>query len=263
MNTDDIHDLAAAYVVDAVDDVEWARFEEHLATCQACLDEVDSLRGAAAELTMTTQTAPPSSLRESVLREISHIRPLSPLGEPPAPEQERPKSAAAESLAPAVPTRLESKRAEKARRTPQLRQWLIGVAAAAVLATGGVVWHPWSSGGNTQQLTALEQVLQAKDAQTFKARVGDATATIVRSPGLKKAVIVTANLPAAPDGKVYELWLQRGSAMVPAGLMPTGTANKVLLEGDAANAQGVGITVEPAGGSDTPTLPPVAVITFA
>jgi len=157
---------------------------------------------------------------------------------------------------------LESKRADRARRAP-LRQWLVGVAAAAVLATGGVVWHPWSSSTDTVQLTAAQQVLQAKDAQTFEKKVVDGTAKIVRSPSLHKAVIVTANMPDAPAGKVYELWLQQGGTMVKAGLMPAGPSNTVLLEGDAATAAGAGITVEPAGGSETPTLPPVALITFA
>lgn len=144
-----------------------------------------------------------------------------------------------------------------------MRQWLAGVAAAAVLATGGLVWHPWAPGSGTVQLTASQQVLQAKDAQRFEKRVGAATATVVRSPGLRKAVIVTANMPAPPEGKVYELWLQQGTTMVPAGLVPAGQASTVLLEGDAASAQAVGITTEPAGGSDKPTLPPVAVISLA
>ncbi len=154
-----------------------------------------------------------------------------------------------------------TERTERTRRaTP--RQWLVGVAAAAVLATGGIVWQPWSDDTSTSQLTALEQVLQAKDAQSFEKKVGEATATVVRSPSLKKAVIVTANMPDAPEGKVYELWLQQGTEMVRAGLMPAGQANTVLLDGDAATAQGVGITVEPAGGSDKPTTAPVAVISF-
>jgi hypothetical protein len=36
--------------------------------------------------------------------------------------------------------------------------------------------------------------------------------------------------------------------------------NKVLLRGDATKATGVGITVEPAGGSPQPTSNPVAVL---
>jgi hypothetical protein len=144
-----------------------------------------------------------------------------------------------------------------------MRQRLAGVAAAAVLATGGLVWHPWSPGPGTVQLTASQQVLQAKDAQRFEQKVGAATTTVVRSRSLRKAVIVTSNLPAPPEGKVYELWLQQGTTMVPAGLVPAGQANTVLLKGDAASAQAVGITTEPAGGSETPTLPPVALISLA
>ncbi len=248
MNDDDIHGLSGAYAVDAVDDVERARFEAHLAGCSECRDEVASLRAAATELTSLTLTTPPASLRASILGDVSDVRPLPPLVVP--------------DEAPSAVTSLESKRSERAQRAP-LRQWLAGVAAAAVLATGGLVWHPWSSDTGTVQLTAMEQVLQAKDAQRFVQKVGDATATIVRSPSLKKAVIVTANMPNAPEGKVYELWLQQGESMIRAGLMPAGDANTVLLEGDAASASAVGITVEPASGSETPTLPPVAVISFA
>jgi anti-sigma-K factor RskA len=248
MNNDDIHGLSGAYAVDAVDDVERARFEAHMAGCSQCQAEVASLRAAATELASLTLTSPPASLRAAILGDINDIRPLPPLM---APDE-----------APSAATSLESKRAEHTRGAP-LRQWLAGVAAAAVLATGGLVWHPWVSDTGTVQLTAMEQVLQAKDAQRFEKKVGDATATIVRSPSLKKAVIVTANMPNAPEGKVYELWLQQGETMIRAGLMPAGDANTVLLEGDAASASAVGITVEPAGGSETPTLPPVAVISLA
>ena len=262
MNNDDIHGFSGAYAVDAVDAVEQARFEAHLVSCSACRSEVASLRAAATELTLMTVAAPPSSLRESVLRNIASVRPLPPLVTPEEASSpglgERSTASAPDILAPAS---LDSKRAERARRAP-LRQWLAGVAAAAVLATGGLVWHPWSSGTGTVQLTATQQVLQATDAQRIEARVGDATATVVRSASLKKAVIVTADMPAAPEGKVYELWLQQGPTMVRAGLMPAGLANTVLLDGDAATAHAVGITVEPAGGSDTPTLPPVAVISL-
>jgi hypothetical protein len=45
MNNDDIHGLSGAY---AVDDVERARFEAHLAGCDTCRDEVSS--PAASEL---------------------------------------------------------------------------------------------------------------------------------------------------------------------------------------------------------------------
>jgi anti-sigma factor RsiW len=262
MNDGDLHGLCGAYVVDAVDDVERARFEAHLAGCAECQAELSSLRAAATELSSETIATPPASLRASVLRDISAVRPLPPLvtsHAEPAPEA----ITSPASAAPAAPASLDARRAERARRVPQLGRWLVGAAAAVLVAAGGVVWQPWSQETTNVQLTAEQQVLRAGDAQRFEKNVGAATATVVRSPSLKKAVIVTANMPAAPTGKVYELWLQQGKTMVSAGLMPPGKANTVLLDGDAASAQGVGITVEPAGGSETPTLPPVALISFA
>jgi hypothetical protein len=269
MSDDNIHGMSGAYAVDAVDDVERARFESHMAHCSQCRDEVASLRAAASELTSMTLAAPPPSLRASVLRDISSVRPLPPRvtseHEDSAPERAASTVAPSAPLqlrTPLAPASLEPRRAERSRRAP-LRQWLAGAAAAAVLATGVLVWHPWSSGTRAVQLSATQQVLQAKDAQRFEAKVASGTATIVRSTSLGRAVIITTNMPATPQGKVYELWLQQGTAMVKAGLMPAGPSNTVLLEGDAATAAGVGITVEPGGGSDTPTLPPVALISFA
>jgi anti-sigma factor RsiW len=251
MNDDDLHDLhdlSGAYAVDAVDEAERARFEAHLTECSRCRDEVASLLAAAGELSLESLTPPPPSLRASVLQQISSERPLPPVVDAP--------SAAS----------LEGKRAahsERSRQSPS--RWLAGIAAAAAIVTGGVVWHPWSPVQEQRnvQLTATQQVLRAKDAERFQQKIGDATATVVRSASLGKAVIVTANMPGAPAGKVYELWLQQGQKMVKAGFMTKGPSNTVLLEGNAATAAGVGITVEPDGGSVTPSLPPVALITFA
>ena len=75
----DIHKLSGAYALDAVDDIERARFEQHLAECEDCRDEVASLRETAALLAETTAVTPPPSLRDSVLAGISQVRPLPPV----------------------------------------------------------------------------------------------------------------------------------------------------------------------------------------
>ena len=51
--TSDIHALSGAYAIDALDDIERAQFERHLAECAECRDEVDSLREAAGLLVET------------------------------------------------------------------------------------------------------------------------------------------------------------------------------------------------------------------
>ena len=54
----DIHALSGAYAIDALDDVERARFERHLAECADCRAEVASLREAAALLPETAADRP-------------------------------------------------------------------------------------------------------------------------------------------------------------------------------------------------------------
>ena len=71
-------------------------------------------------------------------------------------------------------------------------------------------------------------------------------------------------MAAPPTGKTFELWLQDDvGTMHPAGLMNTGGNHTIVLKGDAAEATGVGITVEPEGGSKEPTSEPIALFDFS
>lgn len=237
----DIHALVGAYAVDALDDVERASFEEHLADCQACQAEVAGLREAASLMGATAAVSPPPSLRDRVLADISTVRPLPP------------------------PT---GRGAAHARRR-RFRPGLLAAAAAVVigLGVGAAVVQPWADpsddSSQAPRLSAADRVRAADDAETFTQTLdGGAEATVIRSQSLNQAVLVTDDMPAPPTGKVYELWLEHeGVGMVAAGLMD-GAEHEVVLEGDPATAVGFGITVEPEGGSEEPTLPAVTTISF-
>ena len=299
--SDDIHALSGAYAVDALDDVEREQFERHLAGCSACQAEVASLVAAASALSSLSDVAPPPSLRAKVLQGITTVRPLPPvvgdheqldLGSRPPDVAGATSSAPEPAAAPApvappidvpgtgpttgpespaeqeqAPDELATRRAGRhadTRRSPL--RWLVAAAAAAILAIGGfTVWRS-SDGGSTPPPTVAEQVQSAPDATTSSdvAIPGGGTATVVRSASLGKAVVVTSDLPSAPPGKVYQLWLQDAEGQfTSAGLMPAAGDQTVVLEGDAADAQAAGITVEPAGGSAQPTSDPIAFFTFA
>jgi anti-sigma-K factor RskA len=141
-------------------------------------------------------------------------------------------------------------------------------AAAAVLAVVGVgaVFQPWQDQREPSVAvqTPAERVLAADDAKKVQLDFEDGSrATVVRSLSEGKAVLLTTDMAAPPSGKVFELWLQDDSgAMKPAGLMGTGGDHTILLDGDASAATGVGITVEPEGGSDQPTSEPIALFDF-
>lgn len=229
----DIHHLTGAYALDAVDDIERARFEQHLAECEDCRVEVASLREAAGLLSETTAVTPPPALRESVLAGISQVRPLPPV----------------------------------VHRTPVVqRRWfplLVAAAVVAILGVGAGIWQPWAPSQDSS-LTAAERVLEASDARSVAVDLGDAgRATVTRSESLGKAVITTEDMAPAPSGKVFELWLQVEGEMLPAGLMPPGGDQQMVLDGDAATATAVGITVEPEGGSPEPTSDPIAIFDFS
>ncbi|MFJ3235019.1 anti-sigma factor domain-containing protein [Streptomyces sp. NPDC086787] len=73
----------------------------------------------------------------------------------------------------------------------------------------------------------------------------------------------TKAAPAPPRGRVYQLWFADGTRMRPAGLMsPDHAAQTLLMRGRVNGASGVGITVEPAGGSRQPTTTPIGLLTI-
>lgn len=239
--TSDIHALSGAYAVDALDDDERRMFEQHLAECADCRDEVESLREASTLLAATTELEPPPSLRDAVLADIATVRPLPPqIGRTPA----------GSGTSTARP-----------RRWPAM---LAAAAAVAVLGGGAVVVWQAQDTSQTQQLSATERVLAADDAREVELELPDgAEARLVRSESAGKAVLVTTDMPAAPEGHDYQLWLQSPEGtMVPAGVMPDGADQEFLLDGDATEATAAGITVEPDGGSPAPTTEPIALFPF-
>jgi anti-sigma-K factor RskA len=138
-----------------------------------------------------------------------------------------------------------------------MRNWLVGVAAAAIIALGGVGVGSYMANQNDP----LNQVMQAGDVRQATVNVtGGGTATVSVSSS-KDAVVVKMNdVPAPPPGKVYQMWLipKDGSAPVSQGLMDAEALSKPAVVQGIGSAAALGITVEPTGGSASPTMPTVA-----
>jgi anti-sigma-K factor RskA len=238
----DLHKLTGAYAMDALDELERARFEQHLAQCDDCRAEVAELRETAALLSETVAVTPPPSLRDSVLAGISQVRPLAP-------------EVTTIPLTQSAPTRSE----QPAGR----RGWvplLVAAALALFVGLGAMIVAPWADDDEVPRLTAAEQVLQAPDAEEVFLDLGEAgRATVTRSKSQDKAVITPEDMVSAPEGKAYELWFINGDEFTSAGLMSDAPDQTVVLDGSAAEAAAVGITVEPESGSEQPTTDPIAV----
>ncbi|GAA5037601.1 anti-sigma factor [Streptomyces siamensis] len=248
MRTADLHTLTGAYALHALDDDERARFEAHSADCDACTQEVLELRAAAARLALAVTVSPSPALKSEVMRRITAVR------------QEAPRT---------VPLTRPGRLAARAHR---MSRWVPAACLAAAALFGGVaVWqHDRAEEAqdrarqSERQGDELASVLAAPDARTRTAKLADgATGTVVVSKGLDRAVFIASGMAAPPDGKVYQLWFDDGGSMRSAGLMDPGrTDEAVLMRGPVDRASGLGVTVEPAGGSTEPTSAPVALLDF-
>ena len=155
--------------------------------------------------------------------------------------------------------------ARRRRRSPlgTAGRWILAGAAAAAIVVGGVAIGSNLGGPDSVQ----EEVLQASDVQqrTVDLPTGG-TAEVATSKDEDAAVVTLSGIPAPPDGSVYQMWRvpADGSDPVSVGVMTgeevSGTKATELTDIDPYTA--VALTIEPDGGSPTPTLPIVMVIPF-
>lgn len=236
----DQHTLSGAYALDALPPEESVRFEDHLAECDACVQEVRGFAETTARLASAAASPPPEDMRSKVMAEISRTRQLAP---PPA------------------------RIAEPKRRWG----WGTGLALAAclvvILALGGVVFDQVRQ---VQELRENERqiaaVLSAPDAVTTSAEVNEnVSATVVSSPGSGEVVFSAHGLEELQD-EDYQLWLTRDDGSVySAGVLDVGGDGEVspmLASVEDPDTEGVAVTVEPEGGSEQPTDDPMMAMPF-
>ena len=234
-----VHALVGAYALDAVDDLERAAFERHLRECEDCRAEVAELRDAAARLADGVWSVPPPGLRDSVLAAVANTRQLPPAAPPAPPAQARPSR--------------------------RLRL----VAAAAVLlaavASGVAVYAIQDSRVRQERATAeaardsearVRAILSAPDLVIREQPLTSGGRVTVASSRLTDAgVILLAATGAPADGRVYQLWTIHGSTPSSAGALGDGQSTTVQIVDGLPGASAVGVTIEPAPGSATPTMP--------
>jgi anti-sigma-K factor RskA len=76
MGDDAVHDLTAAYALDALEPDDARGYEQHLAGCDRCREELASLQGTAGSLAYAVEPArPPAALRGRILEAARAERP--------------------------------------------------------------------------------------------------------------------------------------------------------------------------------------------
>jgi anti-sigma-K factor RskA len=200
MDTEALHELTAAYALDALDPAERAEYEVHLATCEACREELAQLSVVAASLAFAAEpVAPPPALRARIL---------------------------------------EAAQAEQPNVVPLRPRWLYPVAAvaavAACVAIGLAVWnvslHNQLSNANEQALTHVP--VAGVPGTLVVSSNGSAALLISRIAPADAGKTYEAWILQGKKAKPAGLFQARtGSAFVPiAGKVPKGGRVAVTVE---------------------------------
>jgi hypothetical protein len=225
-------DDAASYVLHAMSDGECETFQAHLGRCGACSAKVAELQFVGdALLSGVPQLTAPPQIRDRVM---SIVRAESELLLAAGHGADRPGPA----------------RAKRRFGGLSLRPLpLAGLAAVAIaLGVGGGALL--SGAGNVVKPRTVVAQVEVKGARAHVRLSGDS------------AKLVMAGMPAPDEGRVYEVWLDRGGRSTP---QPTDALFLVSREGratvdvpgDLHGVKAVLVTDEPQGGSKIPTRKPV------
>ncbi|WP_061960510.1 anti-sigma factor domain-containing protein [Demequina flava] len=260
---DNIHSLAAPYAVDALTELERTAFEAHLTSCEDCQEEVVSLAGAVEELALGEETAPPLSLKGSVMDEVRRTSQLPPIVESGVAETgaagPRTHDSDTEVLKANSGDDLSARRHRRARRG-----WAVSAVAAAsavVLTLAGVAWMDVRSDRESE--LAIEKdvmmVASAPDANSMDLELGKGH--VVTSERMDSLAVMGTSAPMPEDGMEYQLWLVMadGSKMAGPTFMPHDGEYMAVAEGAMGDVAAVAVTMEPPGGSQEPTSDPVCV----
>jgi anti-sigma-K factor RskA len=219
------HDATGAYVLGALDELDRTAFEEHLAGCPACREEVDELLPAAQALPISVDpVAPPSALKARIMAEVEREASLLAAAGPEADRASAPR------------------RRRFAWRIPRLVPAAVAVALLVVGIAIGV--------GAT--------ALRGEPERTITAQVADAPgATVQLEISGDEGRLMARGLPEPPAGRVYQVWLKRdGHAPEPTAalFMPSRDgAATAAVPGSLEGIDQVMVTDEPDGGSPQPT----------
>lgn len=226
----DVHHLAAAYALDALDERERVAFEAHYGACEVCRTDVLEFRRTLTQVADSLAVAPPASLKSKVMAEVGVTRQLSP------------------TLAQTIDL-------AKRRRMRAWTTMMVAAAALALIVISVVVVRDRSDTGRFSD--DLARVMEQPDSRLLSLENKSGASgsfKVAWSSSLGEAVLIGEDLPAAPSDKAYELWLiTPDQAMAMYVLDPANDGNVHRTLKAPADPTAWAITVEPAGGSPTAT----------
>lgn len=224
-------DDLAAYLLDALTIPEAREMQLHIEGCPRCQERARWLQGSVDVLpTAVEQLEPPPELRERLMATV------------------RAEAAAAHAPPADSRERMRARRGwfDRLRAVPRPA---LALGATLVAIAGGVVGYALGNGSGSD--TSTLQAQAPAGARATLERDGD------------RGILRVTGLPQRRD-RIYEVWIQRGKEVRPAGLFQvdrTGRGAAGIPNG-LDDADRVMVSAEPPGGSQQPTAEPVLIVSI-
>lgn len=256
---DELMTAAGAYALGALAEPEKSEFEALMAESEQLRAEVTELMDTAVELGLSVAPVdPPPSLRARILGSVAATPQLAPESRSSSEHSERVETSVRET-----PAELKA----RARwRTPLARLGAVAAAVALIVGLGFTIRFGIQAQADMATASQVNEIQAADDYQRESVDItGGGTATLVWSVALQRSALIVDGLTGLPAGSTYELWYIDSKGATPAGTFDVGDDGKrtVVLAGDMGLGDTIGVTIEPAGGSKTPTTDPVIVVETA
>ena len=229
-------DEIAAYVLGALDPEEAAEVERHLETCERCRA---GLRWAIPALNAlpeaVEQVEPPPSLRAKIVAEA---------------ERDAATEAGGEDVGEARRSRFTDWLRGPASRPLVLRP-AFGFLVLALVAVAAAGYEIGTSNSDDDA---------GADKTIVSGKPPGVVAKVVRSG--EGGTLHLSNVGPLNDNRVLEAWVQRGKRVtaVRALFVPDAEGRAATTLPDMNGVSAVMVTVEPRGGSETPTSEPIATV---
>jgi anti-sigma-K factor RskA len=251
------------YAMGALSPDERKPVDAHLLVCPRCKEELrQNTRALAAYAQTTPEVALPGGAKQRFMARLLETA------------QAEGKNAKPSVVAPRI------RKASFSQKIVASGVWapaLAGAFAVLLAAVGvddfrqraeiGPLLHQARKGEiDSAQLNQLMELLTSPQAQKVALHQSPVAAPppegrVVYAARTGKLLMTASNLKPLPAGKIYELWILQpgGKKPLPAGTFaPDSSGYAVMILADAPaglTMPGFGVTIENAGGAETPTLP--------
>lgn len=240
------HDNLAAYALGALDAEEMRTLDEHVASCQECQQELAEYQTISDNLlTALPPQVPPPALKRRLAAQLNRTE---------------------------VPART-----SRTWSLPRLSFKQMATVAAFLLLLGLNLFSTMQIRDLQRQQAELTQRLDVGQSaiamlaypETQKLPVSEGVAgSLLIDPDEKTAVLFTWDLPELGENETYQIWLidsqgnrVSGGLFVPDAAQ-TYTSAKVISLLPLSEFVGLGVTIEPWGGSSGPTGPNILKVNF-